>query len=445
MRFLAGALWLGSLAWAWAPQATAQGAAQGTPQQPAKPPAMPPATLPPAVANDEERQLGQALGEAGTSPVDFMRALEKHLAMFPNSPRRNQIERALVKAAIEAKDDTRIAEYGERVLAREPADAQILDKVISALLTKSDADCSARALKYAKSYEELLRATRSQNPPGHFSEVQWHEEVDKGLGRVLASEARASGNLGRIDEAVVLARRGYETYPSAQAAREIGRWLLRAGKLQEAIAPYADAFAIPDPRNTEGERAQDRAELGDIYRQLNGSEKALGDLILEAYDRTTGQLAARRLRLRQNDPNAQATSIREFTLTSPDGHKLPVASLAGKAVVFDFWATWCGPCRAQHRLYEQVMQRFHDAHDVVFLFINTDEERDAVAPFLKNSHWDPQQVYFEDGLSRVLSITSIPTTIVLDRRGEVFSRMNGYLPDRFVEMLSDRIRDALKN
>jgi len=82
---------------------------------------------------------------------------------------------------------------------------------------------------------------------------------------------------------------------------------------------------------------------------------------------------------------------------------------------------------------------------VVFLSINTDEEREVVLPFLKENHWEPQQVYFEDGLSRVLAINSMPTTIVLDRHGEVISRMNGFVPERFVDMLSDRIKDALKN
>jgi thiol-disulfide isomerase/thioredoxin len=113
--------------------------------------------------------------------------------------------------------------------------------------------------------------------------------------------------------------------------------------------------------------------------------------------------------------------------------------------VFDFWATWCGPCRAQHPLYEEVMQKFRGSPDVVFLFINTDEERSAVEPFLKESHWDPHQIYYEDGLTRALSIGNIPTTIVMDRHGEIVSRMNGFVPNRFVDMLSDRIRDALKN
>jgi thiol-disulfide isomerase/thioredoxin len=278
-----------------------------------------------------------------------------------------------------------------------------------------------------------------------MSAAQWQEEVDKGLGHVLACEARASGNLGKLDEAVALARRGYETYPSAESAREIGRWLVRAGKDRDALSPYADAFAIPDMRNTDNDRAKDRAELGDIYRKIYGSEKGMGDLLLEAYDRTTGLLAARALRLRQNDPNAQASNILDFTISGVDGAKLRIASLKGKAVVFDFWATWCGPCRAQHPLYEQVKQRFHNSPDVVFLSIATDDERELVAPFLKESHWSPQQVYFDDGLSRVLAIMSIPTTIVLDRHGEVISRMNGFVPERFVDMLTGRINDALKD
>ena len=90
-------------------------------------------------------------------------------------------------------------------------------------------------------------------------------------------------------------------------------------------------------------------------------------------------------------------------------------------------------------------QRFHGKDDVVFLSINTDEEREGVVPFLNENHWDPKQVYFEDGLSRILQIRSIPTTIIMDRHGEVISRMNGFVPSRFVQMLSDRIQDALKN
>ena len=55
----------------------------------------------------------------------------------------------------------------------------------------------------------------------------------------------------------------------------------------------------------------------------------------------------------------------------------------------------------------------------------------------------PQNVYFEDGLQPLLQVSSIPTTMILDKKGQVFSRMIGFLPDRFVDMLTDRINEAL--
>ena len=88
-------------------------------------------------------------------------------------------------------------------------------------------------------------------------------------------------------------------------------------------------------------------------------------------------------------------------------------------------------------------RRFQNSPDVVFLSVNTDEERELVEPFLKQNNWD-SRIYFEDGLARILQISSIPTTIIVDKRGEIFTRMNGYVPERFVDMLTERIKEALK-
>jgi thiol-disulfide isomerase/thioredoxin len=110
--------------------------------------------------------------------------------------------------------------------------------------------------------------------------------------------------------------------------------------------------------------------------------------------------------------------------------------------VMDFWATWCGPCRGQHPLYEQVKAKFKDSGNVVFLAVDTDEDHSLVKPFLNQIKWS-QKVYFEDGLQSLLQVSSIPTTVILGKNGEVFTRMIGYLPDRFVDMLTERVNDAL--
>jgi thiol-disulfide isomerase/thioredoxin len=142
------------------------------------------------------------------------------------------------------------------------------------------------------------------------------------------------------------------------------------------------------------------------------------------------------------DPNAQIKDPLQFTLSSPDGSKLKLSSLLGKVIVMDFWATWCGPCRQQHPLYDEVKAKYKDRDDVVFLAIDTDEDHGLVKPFLDAQKW-PQKVYFEDGLSSLLQVSSIPMTIVYGKRGDVISRMPGFLPERFVEMLGERIDEAL--
>jgi thiol-disulfide isomerase/thioredoxin len=179
-----------------------------------------------------------------------------------------------------------------------------------------------------------------------------------------------------------------------------------------------------------------------MYRKLKGNDGGLGDLVLQAYDRTSAQLNQRRAALRSLDPNAQLKDPLQFTLSSLLGDQLKLASLTGKVVVMDFWATWCGPCRVQHPLYERVKEKFRERDDVVFLAVDTDEDRSLVAPFLESNHWS-QKVYFEDGLSSALKVSSIPTTLIFDKRGQIASRMNGFIPERFVENVTERIQEAL--
>ena len=153
-------------------------------------------------------------------------------------------------------------------------------------------------------------------------------------------------------------------------------------------------------------------------------------------------MSERIAKLKSADPNAVASKVMEFTLPSvADSTPLSLASLRGKVVVMDFWATWCGPCRVQHPLYERVQQKFKSDPNVVFLAVATDEDRTLVAPILKERKWTGQN-YFDAGLATKLEVSSIPTTIIVDKGGNIASRMNGFVPERFVDLLTERINMA---
>jgi thiol-disulfide isomerase/thioredoxin len=396
---------------------------------------------------DEQKQLDAALSQTGGTPVEVIRALEKHLEKFPKTARRPEIERTLVRSAFEIKDDRRLILYGERVIERDREEIQTLDRVIRALARREDPESAGKVLRYARQYGEMVSSYGKQAPPAKVPNIDWQTEIARGAGLALVWQATALGTLGRTAAAVAAAKAGYERFPTAQAAREAGRWLAKSGNAAEAAEFYANAFAIPDTANTDDARAQDRKILGELYRKAHRSETGLGDLVLRAYDRTASRVAAlaaeRKARMSRDYPNAQAASLMEFTLAGLNTEPLPLASLKGKIVVLDFWATWCGPCRIQHPLYEQVKRAFGDRPDLLFLSINTDEDRKLVEPFLRENGWR-QQVYFEDGLSRFLQVTAIPTTVIVNRQGEIAARLNGFDPKLFAGMLTERIQDALE-
>jgi thiol-disulfide isomerase/thioredoxin len=331
------------------------------------------------------------------------------------------------------------------VLTREPDNAQVLEPVTTALLRKGDKASAQRALEHARHFEQIIQA--------NYKDVKFvagagrdaakrKDDADRAQARVRILEARAQGLLGHNDEAIELAEASYTIFPSVEGAREAARWMSEAGKNRDAVQYLANAFAIAGLRSADLDGANDRARMGDLYAKLKGAEGSLGDLILKAYDDTSKQLAARRAELRVLDPNTQLKDPLQFTISSLDGDKLPLSSLNGKVTVLDFWATWCQPCRAQHALYEEVKVKFKDSADVVFLSIDTDEDHSLVKPFVESQKWT-QKIYFDDGLQYLLQVSNIPTTMVYGKKGELVSRLIGYLPDRFVDMLTERIDEAL--
>ena len=112
----------------------------------------------PPPPDPEQQSLRDALGEAGSSKVDFLRAIEKHLQKYPQTAQRSDLERAALSSAIEIRDPKRIVTYGERVLSRDPNNVEALERVSRYLLMDDAREPAKRALEYARHLETMVRS-----------------------------------------------------------------------------------------------------------------------------------------------------------------------------------------------------------------------------------------------------------------------------------------------
>jgi uncharacterized protein (TIGR03435 family) len=108
----------------------------------------------------------------------------------------------------------------------------------------------------------------------------------------------------------------------------------------------------------------------------------------------------------------------EQLLNAPDGASAEWASLKGKVVVVEFWATWCAPCIESIPHLNELAERFEDK-DVVFISL-TEEPRTTVEPFLKRKPIKGWVALDTDHQAReAYGITGIPHTFIIGRDGRI--------------------------
>ncbi|MGN6419448.1 MAG: TlpA family protein disulfide reductase [Pseudobacter sp.] len=111
-----------------------------------------------------------------------------------------------------------------------------------------------------------------------------------------------------------------------------------------------------------------------------------------------------------------------FDLVDINEKKVSLKSLAGKVVVVDVWATWCGPCKAEIPHLKKLTEEMQDK-EVVFVSISTDKEtdKDKWKKFVADEHLDGVQLYDPSGKSVITyyKIPGIPRFMVFDKAGNI--------------------------
>ncbi len=121
----------------------------------------------------------------------------------------------------------------------------------------------------------------------------------------------------------------------------------------------------------------------------------------------------------------------DFKLMTLNGEQVSLEEMRGKVVVVDFWATWCGPCKASFPGMQNAVNKFENSNDVEFVFIDTWESgknvKEKVAEFISENKYTFNVLM--DSESKTVAeygVSGIPTKFIIDKDGNIRFKSVGY-------------------
>lgn len=141
--------------------------------------------------------------------------------------------------------------------------------------------------------------------------------------------------------------------------------------------------------------------------------------------------------------NAVATknAAQDFKLKTIDGNEVSLADYKGKAIVLNFFATWCPPCRAEFPGFIQMVEEYKNDDGIVFLFVNVAEDKGVVNNFLKDRNYNIKPLLDEKGeVSSLYGVVGLPTTVIIDKEFNIFTTHVGFMEKRDLKNLIERVK-----
>ena len=176
--------------------------------------------------------------------------------------------------------------------------------------------------------------------------------------------------------------------------------------------------------------------------KLDEFERVFG--LFDEAVRNSEMLTAIRKELETRQRLAPGREAPAFTLARADGQEMSLVDLRGQVVLLDFWASWCGPCRASFPWMREFYQKYHDK-GVEILGISVDDDKNAWEKALEAEKlpWlhvrDEKHSGGERTVSALYDVEGIPHFVLIDQEGRLVA--SGYFVREKLEALVDELLD----
>jgi len=154
----------------------------------------------------------------------------------------------------------------------------------------------------------------------------------------------------------------------------------------------------------------------------------------------SGNTAAATASADENSPAAQGLpDFREkpapsFTLKSVDGKTVSLSDYKGKAVLLNFWATWCGPCKLEMPWLIQMQKKYASQGFTVLGISEDDGSTKQVSDFMAKMGVDYPVLMYDDQMNKAYGgIDYLPTSYYIGRDGKVIIESGGLISENEME------------
>ncbi len=133
----------------------------------------------------------------------------------------------------------------------------------------------------------------------------------------------------------------------------------------------------------------------------------------------------------------------DFALKSSTGENLRLSEYRGDVVMINFWATWCGPCRQEMPLLDELYNRYQRV-GFNLLGVNIDDDSRKAMQMIEELGVDfPVLFDSKKEVSKLYNVEAMPVTVLVDRDGEVRYVHHGYKPG-YEDKYLDQVRSLLR-